>query len=367
MKSGRQARPLFASIEKITMNMLSHPMLPPLWQGGAARCIARHDETHDSASFTLASDMPARFDYKPGQFVTLAVEIDGQRHHRAYSISSSPLNTGSITITVKRVAGGLVSNFLLDNLHAGQYLEAGVTAGEFYLSEEACAGPLVMLSAGSGVTPVMAMARWLLALDAEASIHFILSARSEQDIIFRDELLAMQVRYPNFRLDLFLDNAEGQADRHAGFLTPERLDGLLTDAASCHFYLCGNPPYMAMIESWYRERALPADRFHKENFTPEALPAAEVGAQVFELAIAGFGKTAAIVDGQTLLEVLEASGVPLIAACRAGVCGSCKCKVISGQVERASTATLTEDDLSAGLALACSTRARSCVTVELLL
>ena len=349
------------------MNMLLNPMQFPVWQGGDARCIARRDETHDSASFTLAPDAPARFDYRPGQFVTISVEIDGQRHYRAYSISSSPLNITSITITVKRVPGGLVSNFLLDNLHAGGSLVTGVTAGEFYLSDEASVGKLVMLSAGSGVTPVMAMARWALERQHDAAIHFILGARSEQDIIFRDELLVMQERHPNFRLDLFLDNAEGRPDRHAGFLTPERLDVLVTDAASCHFFLCGNPPYMEMIESWYRGRALPVERFHKENFTPDALPVAEVSAKVFELSIPGFGKTAAIRDGQALLEVLEATGVPLIAACRSGVCGSCKCKVTSGEVERVSTATLTDDDVNAGLVLACSTRARSSVTVDLLL
>lgn len=349
------------------MNIITNLSQFPVWQGGVLRCIARRKETQDSASFDLAPDTPARFNYKPGQFVTVGIDIDGKRHYRAYSMSSSPLRTDAITITVRRLPDGLVSNYLLDNFQVDGRLESSVPAGEFYLAEDHTHEKLLMLSAGSGVTPVMSMTRWLLDRQPDANIHFIYSARSEQDIIFREELLAIAKRHPNFKLDLFLDNTEDRPDRHAGFLTPERLNDLVKDAAPRRLFLCGNQPYMDMVEGWYRAHGLPADRFHKESFKPESLSTAVEGGEVFQLSVPKFGKILSIQAGQTLLEIMEPNAIPIIGACRSGVCGSCKCKIVEGEVERLSIATLTSEEVAAGFALACSTRAKSDVVVDLAL
>src|SRR5660397_54756 len=99
------------------MNAAIQPVQLPVWQGGKLHCIARVEEAIDSASFSLTSDYPAQFSFLPGQFISIGVEIDGKKHYRAYSLSSTPLETDRLVITVKRVHGGLVSNFLLDNLH----------------------------------------------------------------------------------------------------------------------------------------------------------------------------------------------------------------------------------------------------------
>jgi len=272
------------------MNVIINSTQTPIWQGGELRCIARHEETQDSASFTLASDAQTRFDYKPGQFATIGVEIKGHRQYRAYSMSSSPDCDDAITVTIRRLPDGLVSNFMMDNFRVGDRLDALPLAGEFVLTEADIVEKLVMLSAGSGVTPMMSMTRWVLKRHPAADIHFIYSARSEQDLIFRDELLEIAKNHPNFRLDLFLDNAEGRADRHEGFLTAERLDALLEDAAASRYFLCGSKQYMNMIENWHRNRALPAMHFHKESFTPADLPVATPGGQVFELSVPAFDK-----------------------------------------------------------------------------
>jgi NADH oxidoreductase Hcr len=199
----------------------------------------------------------------------------------------------------------------------------------------------------------------------DADIHFIYSARSEQDIIFREELISMAQRHPNFRLDLFLDNASGGRDRHDGFLTPERLDALVKDAAERRIYLCGNQPYMDMVEDWHQSRGLAAGRLHKESFKPNAPEADPGSGSEYQFTAPQFGKTSKIRDGQTLLEIMEPNAIPIIAACRSGVCGSCKCKVVEGEVERVSTATLTTEELADGFVLACSTRAKSDLVVEM--
>ncbi|MEA5097660.1 MAG: hybrid-cluster NAD(P)-dependent oxidoreductase [Burkholderiaceae bacterium] len=347
------------------MNNLSQSAPFPVWQGGKLRCIARFEETHDSATFVLTSDTPSCFEFLPGQFVTVGFEIDGVRHYRAYSISSSPLQSDSLSITVKRVADGLVSNRLIDSFGVGDWLDALAPAGEFHLPAPAHIGPLVLLSAGSGITPMMSMTRWLLARQPDAIIYFIHSARSEQDIIFRDELLAMARQHRNFRLELFLSKPEGSIRCHAGRLAPERLTALVGNRKEGRFYLCGHPDYMQMVEDWYHSSKLPSDRLLKEKFSPDALTEEVGNGQMFQMSVPAFGMTADIADGQTLLEVMETESLPIIAACRSGMCGSCKCKVTEGQVERLSTATLTPEEVEAGYALACSTRANSSVTIEL--
>lgn len=348
------------------MNENDNEAQSPAWQGGELRCIRRIEETADTATFVLAADSPAHFDFLPGQFITIGVEIGGAKHYRAYSISSSPQENQSVSITVKRVAGGVVSNYLLDGFVVGSLLEALAPAGEFHLPPGTePGGKVVMLSAGSGITPVMSMVRWLLAEDPQAEIHFIHSARSERDIIFRDELLALAQRHPNFRLDLFLSRPEGGLRCHPGRLTADRLTPLLEEVADSHIYLCGHQNYMDMVEGWHSVRALPEKHFHKESFSPTALPQAESSGQVFVLSVPTFGKEVSIADGQALLDVLEAEGLPIIAACRSGICGSCKCKVVEGEVERISTETLSDEEIGEGIVLACSSRARSSLVVEL--
>ena len=347
------------------MNALPKLAPLPVWQGGELRCTHRIDETHDSATFVLSADHPAIFDYLPGQFITIGVVIEDKTHYRAYSLSSTPDQSATLAITVKRVEGGLVSNHLIDHFRAGDTLEALAPTGEFHLPSQ-ISGKQVMLSAGSGITPMMSMTRWLRTHRPEIGIHFIYSARTEQDVIFCDELLAMAERHPNFTLDIFLSQPKGKVWCHTGRLTPERLTALLPDAAECHLYLCGHQEYMDMVIDWHKTRALPADRFYKESFSPAALPEATPGGDVFTLSVPAFGKTADIAEGQSLLDVLEAESLPIIGACRSGICGSCKCKVIAGEVERLSTDTLTAEEIESGVVLACSSLARSAITVELL-
>ncbi|RJX32119.1 MAG: hybrid-cluster NAD(P)-dependent oxidoreductase [Oxalobacter sp.] len=337
----------------------------PLWQGGALHCKKRIEETIDCTSFVLTADHPTRFAFLPGQFITIGVEIDGKKHYRAYSISSTPLEDDFLTITVKRVAGGLISNYLIDHFRTGESLDALAPAGEFHLPQNAEKMKHVMLSAGSGITPMMSMARWLLAHNLDADIHFIHSARSEQELIFRDELLLIAQQYPTFKLDLFLTKPEGSVPCHTGRLTPERLTALLPDATDSDIYLCGHQEYMDMAEGWHKTQSLPLERFHKESFTPAELPHANPGAEMFTLSVPAFDKTAQIADGQSLLEIMEAESLPIIGACRSGICGSCKCKVIEGKVEQLSTETLTQDEIDSGVVLACSTVARGSLKVEI--
>ena len=344
------------------MNSITDTGLPPLWQGESPLyCIGRHEETPDSATFVLASDHPVRFAYQPGQFILVGVEIDGKKHCRAYSLCSSPTRPDKLAITVKRVPNGLVSNWLLDHLQPGQRVEAGAPVGEFYLQTEAVPQDVVLLSSGCGITPMLSMSQWLLDNGCQTRIHFIHSARDLENVIFRDELQVLAQRHENFHLELVLSRSGPQSGR----LTQARLAELVPNPQGSQAYLCGPQDYMDQAADWLLQMGVPAEQIFKEDFSPATAQSCAVTDIHYQLEVPNFGKTTSINESETLLDALEREGLPIIGACRTGVCGSCKCKVTAGQVTTTSESTLSAEEVAAGYVLACSSHAKSDLSVEL--
>ena len=330
------------------------------WRGDSPlSCVARREETHDTATFILAAPSGRFFHFLPGQFISVGATIDGKTHWRAYSISSSPTRPETLSITVRRVTGGLVSNWLLDNLRPGLELPALAPAGDFALQPGAVPASIALFSAGCGITPMLSMTRWLLETHAATDIHFFHSARSEDDFIFRDELLALAAQHVNLKLHLFLTRPLGRLACHTGRLDGERLRALLPERSSTCAYLCGQEPYMDAVEGWLCAAGWAEASIHRENFMPVRADVPTEDGVRFSLHVPAFGKTAEIAVGELLLDVLEREGLPIIGACRTGVCGSCKCKVMEGDVETTSSLPLSPEEVAAGYVLACSGTARS--------
>ncbi|KDV05158.1 (Fe-S)-binding protein [Aeromonas sp. HZM] len=326
------------------------------------RCVGRLADTHDVASWRF---VPLEGTLPPvlaGQCVTLHTEIDGQPHCRAYTLSSCPQDP-FWQVTIKDV--GLVSHHLHQSLQVGDEIRVDGPFGDFHLTALPCERPL-LLSAGSGITPMWAMLRDELARRPEADIRFIHSARSPEDVIFADELAALAAAHAGVRHALILEGAP--ADHPwAGRLTPEMLKELAPDLLSRHVYLCGPAPYMTAVCTMLAELGLPAAQLHQESFglpavTSGAAPVA-AGSDHFWLTLKKSGKKVKILPGQTLLAALEGAGETMMAACRAGVCGACRCTT-EGEIERQSVMTLSAQDLENGVALACSCTARGDVSLE---
>lgn len=269
-----------------------------------------------------------------------------------------------MAITVKRVAGGRASNWLLDHWQAGMSLPARAPAGEFGLKPDAIPQTLALFSAGSGITPMMSITRWLLDSHSQAEIHFFHSARSEADLIFSDELRMLASKYPQLHLHLFLTRPEGRMSCHTGRLNAERLRSLLPAISGLHAWLCGQEHYMEDVSAWLHAAGVAEQAISRESFMPPVLEI-EVGAARYELRVPAFGKTTEISAGETLLDVMEREGLPIIGACRTGVCGSCKCKVEAGEVESSSTVPLSAEEIASGYVLACSSHAKSDLVLAL--
>lgn len=345
------------------MNAIAEP--PLFWQGESPlACVDRIEETHDAATFVLAAPSGRFFQFLPGQFLSVGAAIDGRTHWRAYSISSSPTRPETLAITVKRVPGGLVSNWLLDHLHPSRELPALPPAGDFALRPGDVPASLALFSAGCGITPMMSMTRWLLETRAATDIHFFHSARSEDDFIFRDELQALAKAHLNLKLHLFLSRPQGRIACHHGRLDAARLQALLPESKGLRAYLCGEDTYMDAVGGWLRDCGLAADAIHCENFLAVRADAQTEGER-FALHVPAFGKTTEIAVGELLLDALEREGLPIIGACRTGVCGSCKCRVVEGEVETTASAPLTPEEIAAGYVLACCGTAKSDVALRL--
>ncbi|MGE6169209.1 FAD-binding oxidoreductase [Aeromonas media] len=326
------------------------------------RCIGRRADTHDVTSWQFVATEGTLPAVLAGQCVTLHTEIDGKPQCRAYTLSSSPQDP-FWQVTIKDV--GLVSHHLHQTLQLGDEIRVDGPFGDFNLAVLPCERPL-LLSAGSGITPMWAMLRDELAKRPDADIRFIHSARSPEDVIFADDLTVLAEAHAGVRHALVLEQAPA-AYPWVGRLTPDMLRELAPDLLARHVYLCGPAPYMAAVCTMLAELGLPAEQLHQESFglpagTSSTAPVA-AGSDHFWLTLKKSGKKVKILPGQTLLAALEGAGETMVAACRAGVCGACRCTT-EGEIERQSVMTLSAQDLESGVALACSCTIRGDVSVD---
>ena len=326
------------------------------------RCIGRRADTHDVTSWQFVATEGTLPAVLAGQCVTLHTEIDGKPQCRAYTLSSSPQDP-FWQVTIKDV--GLVSHHLHQTLQLGDEIRVDGPFGDFNLAVLHCERPL-LLSAGSGITPMWAMLRDELAKRPNADIRFIHSARSPEDVIFASDLAALAEAHAGVRHALVLEQAPA-AYPWVGRLTPAMLRELAPDLLARHVYLCGPAPYMAAVCTMLAELGLPAEQLHQESFglpagTSSTAPVA-AGSDHFWLTLKKSGKKVKILPGQTLLAALEGAGETMVAACRANVCGACRCTT-EGEIERQSVMTLSAQDLERGVALACSCTIRGDVSVD---
>ena len=206
------------------------------------------------------------------------------------------------------------------------------------------------------------MLRDELAKRPDADIRFIHSARSPADVIFADDLAELAETHPGVRHALILEEAP-TAHPWVGRLAPAMLAELAPDLRERHVYLCGPAPYMVEVKTMLTELGLPPEQLHQESFgLPPAEPATTTN-EHFWLTLKKSGKKVKILPGQTLLAALEAAGETMMAACRAGVCGSCRCTT-TGDIERQSVMTLSAQDLESGVALACSCTAKGDISLN---
>ena len=363
-------------------NSFLNPVTTQTWANGRhiVRCVKVIQETWDVRTFCFMADQPILFFFKPGQFVTLELEIDGQPIMRSYTISSSPSVPYSFSVTIKRVPGGKVCNWLHDTLHEGQELAVHGPVGLFNAID--FPSPKVLyLSGGVGITPCMSMARWFYDTNANVDMTFIHSARSPKDIIYHRELEHMASRIDNFSLHLICEK-HGLGEPWAGYrgyLNHKMLELMVPDFLEREVFCCGPTPYMNAVKRLLEVAGYDMSRYHEESFgaTPpearaDAVEQAEQAADAPEIDAADLhqveftasGKSIRVAPGETVHAAAAKLGLMIPKACGMGICGTCKVMKLGGEVEMEHNGGITEDDEAEGFILSCCSVPKGDVRIE---
>jgi ferredoxin-NADP reductase len=293
--------------------------------------------------------------------VTVHLTIDRKRVQRAYSLSSAPSGEGLITITVKRVPGGLVSNHLADHVGPGHVLESGAAAGHFVLPTSV-PERMLMISAGSGITPVMSMLRDLIARGSKSEITFVHFARSPRDVIFGRELEAIADRVPNVRVVTCVEDADEAWSGERGRFDAGLMERIMPEFRAASTYLCGPSGFMQAVMETFERAGADLSKLHYERFNADF----DVSRFLHDARLVRFVRTGveSLSTGPlTILQDAEAKGVRVESGCRAGTCGTCRCRKRKGVVVNVVTGEESGDGEE--MINACVSVARGTVEVEL--
>ncbi|WP_307853790.1 2Fe-2S iron-sulfur cluster-binding protein [Streptomyces tagetis] len=340
--------------------------------GGAARDPLREvrvaevrRETPSALTLVLedAGRNPGPFDFRPGQFFTLVADVGGRTLRRAYSASSVP-GAARLEVTVKHVEGGQFSTHVHRGLRAGDRLAVRGPSGSFHAGAGA-AEEVVLVAAGSGVTPMMSMIRTRLAARPDGDrISLLYSSRDADEIIFGEELTRLAKEHPG-RLSVthVLTRRDGRLDA----------DGIrrwvtgLSPARDAHYFVCGPGPLTDTVQEVLTGLGVPDEAVHLERYTSGADPRGAT-APPREMTVVEGGApvgTVVVEPGQTLLDAGLAAGLPMPYSCTVGNCGECVVRLRGGEVTQNEPNCLTPRQKADGYVLTCVGRPRSKVTLDI--
>lgn len=292
------------------------------------------NETPDTKTFVLQPNA-LWAGFQAGQYVRVSLEINGRRVHRLYSLSGRP-GARKLAITVKRQAGGQVSTHLHDHTRVGDVLTLSQAEGDFVLPgtlPQAWPDNILLLSAGSGITPVMAMLRELHARRYQGDVVFLHVCRSAQALTFAHTLQRMAADMPNLRLVTHFTH-------DSGHLTAEQLQATVPDLAQRNTWVCGPQGLMDAVHALWRERGFAAPLASERFTAAPLLPAAAPGAPV-TVTLGKSSTTFMTAGAAPLLVQAENAGLSPKHGCRIGICRSCQCTKTSGTVENLQTGEIS--------------------------
>lgn len=333
-----------------------------------AQIIPETAEAH-SIRFDVPEELREAFKFRPGQHLTLKAEIGNEEVRRNYSLCAAPQD-GTVMVTVKRIAGGAFSNWANDNLKAGDTIEVMPPHGSFTWDfAPGAANHYVGFAGGSGITPVMSLLKTALLTEPGSRFTLLYGNRDSSSVIFLEALAQLKNSFMHrLQVHHFLAEEAEEFDLFNGMLDrakcDEILDRLVDPAGVAAFFICGPGPMMDAAEEALKAHGVASDKIHLERFTA-GRPSAALEAQMQALQQEAAGLTMLVtLDGRkrrvafdagagNILDSARAAGLQAPFACKAGVCATCRARVVSGEVEMAARYGLTDEEVAAGYVLTC--------------
>jgi len=326
-------------------------------------------ETPDAISIHFKQPESQKLTYKSGQFLTLLVPVGGVVERRSYSMCSSPLTDDHLIVSVKRTTGGKVSSYLNNSLKAGDVLEVMEPAGGFFV-EPGFASPrhIILLAAGSGITPLLSIAKTVLHAEPQSRVSLIYGNRNLQSVIFHGELAALQQQCAG-RLQMIhvLSQPETGWDGHTGRLNQSlalKILETLPQLPHTEYFICGPDGMMEEMKHALRILQVPAERVHSESFVSAKEKQETHGEVIEEASLTVKDQQVTVVyegteykfkvpASKTILEAALANNIDLPYSCQSGLCTACMGRCRSGKVKLDDEDGLSEAELREGYVLTC--------------
>lgn len=326
-------------------------------------------ETADVKTFKFTSSEASLKIFQPGQFIRIHCKIDGIDQARCYTLSSCPTTDNQLEIVVKAVTGGKVSNWLLDHFNIGDTLQVTPPNGRFFFSQEN-RKKLLLLSAGSGITPMLSIAKHIAHQGLNYDIIFHHSTRSANDLIQANQLDQLAQRLKNFKLtyNFTREPSPSQSSIKAlrGRFSADMLNQICEDVSDRDTFVCGPTGFMSATKALLINAGLPSEQYFEESFALDPLLEDDTqSAQHYQIEFQYSAQQVTINGNQTVLDAVQQAGIELDISCTSGACGSCNSYLIDGEIHAPQAQAITSKDRANGEFLPCCSFARSNLVIDL--
>lgn len=317
--------------------------------------------------FDIPSDLKSNFSYKAGQYLTIRINSEGRDERRAYSACSSPYANEDLAVTVKEVENGFVSTYINNKLQIGEIVDLMPPLGHFTIEPyERNERKVVLIGAGSGITPLMSILKSLLIVEKKSEILLIYSNRNEENVIFAKELAELQAQYSNFSLISIYSqpiNTEKKQEKITDVLLKNVLQDRLNDKLSyANYFICGPRGMMETANDTLLALGVSKERIHKESFVAaektdsDKIDEEVTNADIHSIKVRLYGEETEIpieTDETILVAGMRASLDPPF-SCQIGACSTCRAKLVSGKVKMDDYDALTDSEIEQGYILTCT-------------
>ena len=322
--------------------------------------IVRQTEKAVSITFDVPTALEATFSFKAGQYITLKTVINETEIRRDYSLSSSP-RSGDLTVTIKEIDNGIFSTYANNHLNSGDSLDVGEPNGRFIFEPQSeNANSIIAFAAGSGITPIMSIARTVLETD-DKSVVLIYGNKSPEKTIFYKEILELQSTYLNRFKVQFIYSESNDDGALFGRIDTGNINYVLKNTIQLEpsqlFYLCGPEGMIKTTTAILSEKGIQDEQILFELFTASNVvpgnKSVNKGESEITMLVDDEETTLIMPQNQTILEAALANDIDAPYSCQGGVCSSCICRVTEGSAKMRQNNILTDNEVAEGLVLSC--------------